>query len=173
MIYLCLIFVVHHTYGNWSTYIVKRLQTEWMEVETLNILTLWIWQTEIRLKNEHLTGVEVLVSQCVYVCTCMSVSRFCRVSRLWIIVYCSVFTKWILTWQLLVLASRYPTRYLVRISLVHQHCFLTANQEWWGADVLVCLERGADDLNMVHLTPLPTHLCFIKMLNGSAFLVPP
>jgi len=27
--------------------------------------------------------------------------------------------------------------------------------EWWGTDVVICLERGANDLHMVWLMPLP------------------
>jgi len=29
--------------------------------------------------------------------------------------------------------------------------------EWWGAGMVSCLERGADDLHMVQLMPLPPH----------------
>ena len=31
------------------------------------------------------------------------------------------------------------------------------NTEWWGAGVVICLERGANDLHMVQLMPLPPH----------------
>ena len=31
------------------------------------------------------------------------------------------------------------------------------NMEWWGAGVVLCLERGANDLHMVQLMPLPPH----------------
>ena len=34
------------------------------------------------------------------------------------------------------------------------HQFLVAIYAWWGASVVVCLERGAD-LHMVQLMPLP------------------
>ena len=44
--------------------------------------------------------------------------------------------------------------------------------EWWGAGVVICLERGAD-LHMAQLTPLPlTVSCFSKILIGLTFLVP-
>ena len=44
--------------------------------------------------------------------------------------------------------------------------------EWWGADVVICLEQGAD-LHMVQLMPLPlTVSCFSKIQTGFAFLVP-
>ena len=37
------------------------------------------------------------------------------------------------------------------------------NTEWWGAGVVICLERGAD-LHMVQLMPLPlTVCCFSKI----------
>jgi len=29
--------------------------------------------------------------------------------------------------------------------------------EWWGTGVVICLERGANDLHMVQLMPLPSH----------------
>jgi len=40
--------------------------------------------------------------------------------------------------------------------------------------VVICyLERGANDLHMVQLMPMPPIIsCFIKIENGSAFLVP-
>jgi len=38
--------------------------------------------------------------------------------------------------------------------------------EWWGAGVVICLERGAD-LHMAQLMPLPlTVSCFSKMQIG-------
>ena len=43
---------------------------------------------------------------------------------------------------------------------------------WWGAGVVVCLERGAD-LHMAQLMPLPlTVSCFSKIQIGFTFLVP-
>jgi len=44
--------------------------------------------------------------------------------------------------------------------------------EWWGADMIICLERGAD-LHTAQLMPLPlTVSCFSKIQIGFAFLVP-
>ena len=44
--------------------------------------------------------------------------------------------------------------------------------EWWGAGVVICLERGAD-LHMAQLMPLPpTASCFSKIQIGFTFLVP-
>jgi len=41
--------------------------------------------------------------------------------------------------------------------------------EWWGAGVVVCLERGAD-LHMAQLMPLPlTVSCFSKIQIGLPF----
>jgi len=43
--------------------------------------------------------------------------------------------------------------------------------EWWGAGVVICLERGAD-LHMAQLMPLPlTISCFSKIQIGFTFLV--
>jgi len=45
------------------------------------------------------------------------------------------------------------------------------SSEWWGAGVVVCLERGAD-LDMAQLMPLPlTVSCFSKIQIGFTFLV--
>ena len=44
--------------------------------------------------------------------------------------------------------------------------------EWWGAGVVICLERGAD-LYMAQLMPLPlTVSCSSKIQIGFTFLVP-
>ena len=44
--------------------------------------------------------------------------------------------------------------------------------EWWGSDVVICLERGAD-LHIAQLMPLPlTVSCFSKIPIGLTFLVP-
>jgi len=44
--------------------------------------------------------------------------------------------------------------------------------EWWGAGVVICLERGAD-LHMAQLMSLPlTVSCFSKIQIGFSFLVP-
>jgi len=44
--------------------------------------------------------------------------------------------------------------------------------EWWGAGVVICLERGAD-LHMAQLMPLPlTVSCLSKNQIGFTFLVP-
>ena len=44
--------------------------------------------------------------------------------------------------------------------------------EWWGAGVVICLERGAE-LHMAQRMPLPlTISCFGKIQIGFTFLVP-
>ena len=44
--------------------------------------------------------------------------------------------------------------------------------EWWGAGVVICLERGAD-LHLAQLMPLPLIVsCFSKIQIGFTFLVP-
>ena len=44
--------------------------------------------------------------------------------------------------------------------------------EWWGADMVICLDRGADK-HTVQLMPLPlTVSCFSKIQIGFTFLVP-
>jgi len=44
--------------------------------------------------------------------------------------------------------------------------------EWWGAGVVICLERGAD-LHIAQLIPLPlTVSCFSKIQIDFTFLVP-
>ena len=44
--------------------------------------------------------------------------------------------------------------------------------EWWGAGMVICLERGAD-LHMAQLMPLPLIVSrFSKIQIGFTFLVP-
>jgi len=44
--------------------------------------------------------------------------------------------------------------------------------EWWGADMVICLKRGAD-LHVAQLMPLPlTVSCVSKIQIGFTFLVP-
>ena len=44
--------------------------------------------------------------------------------------------------------------------------------EWWGADMVICQQRGAD-LHMAQRIPLPlTVSCFGKIQTGYTFLVP-
>ena len=44
--------------------------------------------------------------------------------------------------------------------------------EWWGAGMVICLERGVD-LHMAQLVPMPlTVSCFSKIQIGCTFLVP-
>jgi len=51
--------------------------------------------------------------------------------------------------------------------LIYEHSL----SEWWGAGVVICLERGAD-LHMAQLMPLPlTVSCFSKIQIGFTFLV--
>jgi len=55
------------------------------------------------------------------------------------------------------------------MQLLHPACKKT---EWWGAGVVICLERGAD-LHMTQLIPLPlTVSWFSKIQIGFTFLVP-
>jgi len=52
---------------------------------------------------------------------------------------------------------------LVGLQEGHPACKKT---EWWGAGVVICLERGAD-LHMAQLMPLPlTVSCFSKIQIG-------
>ena len=49
---------------------------------------------------------------------------------------------------------------------------LSKKTEWWGAGVVICLERGAD-LFIAQLMPLPlTVSCFSRIQTGFTFLVP-
>jgi len=48
----------------------------------------------------------------------------------------------------------------------------TVKTEWWGAGMVICLERGAG-VHMAQLMPLPlTVSCFSKIQIGFTFLVP-
>ena len=57
---------------------------------------------------------------------------------------------------------------LVGLQVGHPACKKT---EWWGAGMVICLQRGAD-LHMAQLMPLPlTVSCFSKIQIGFTFLV--
>ena len=91
--------------------------------------------------------------------------------------------------ELLINSSNY-LRYLGRKQIatvvLQLNCLLTADycllssialllrlvpSEWWGAGVVICLERGAD-LHMAQLMPLPLAVsCFSKIQIGFTFLV--
>jgi len=55
----------------------------------------------------------------------------------------------------------------------NQQCQSTEGKtEWWGAGVVICLERGAS-LHMAQLMPLPlTVSCFSKIQISFTFLEP-
>jgi len=51
-----------------------------------------------------------------------------------------------------------------------QEGHLACTKLWWGAGVVICLERGAD-LHMAQLMPLPlTVSCFSKIQIGTGSL---
>ena len=45
------------------------------------------------------------------------------------------------------------------------------NMEWRGAGVVICLERGANDLHMVQLMPLPPRHLFMLQQNPEWFIL--
>jgi len=57
---------------------------------------------------------------------------------------------------------------LVRRQEEHPAC---EKFKWWAAGVVVCLKRGADNLRMVQMMPLPPDHLFIKIRIGLSFLV--
>jgi len=73
--------------------------------------------------------------------------------------------------------SAYPTGFafsalMLLVGRLEGHPACKKHPEWWGAGVVVCLERGAD-LHMAQLMPLPlTVSCFSKILIGFTFQVP-
>jgi len=64
-------------------------------------------------------------------------------------------------------------------SVLYRRCWLgdrkgiwPVKTEWWGAGMVICLERNAD-LHMAHLMPLSlTVSCSVKIHIGFTFLVP-
>ena len=53
-----------------------------------------------------------------------------------------------------------------------EYSALLRSGEWWGAGMVICLERGAD-LHMAQLMPLPlTISCSSKIQIGFTYLVP-
>ena len=71
-----------------------------------------------------------------------------------------------------VLATRWLPPVLWRCWLGGRKGIRLVKTEWWGAGIVVCLERGAD-LHMAQVMPLPlTVSCFSKIQIGFTFLVP-
>ena len=61
---------------------------------------------------------------------------------------------------------------LWRCSLGGRKGIQPVKNEWWGAGMVICLERGAD-LHMAQLMPLSlTVSCFSKIWIGFTFLLP-
>ena len=61
--------------------------------------------------------------------------------------------------------------YILNTRIIYRHP-ACKKLEWWGAGVVICLERGAD-LHVAQLMPLPlTVSCFSKIHIGFTFLVP-
>jgi len=76
-----------------------------------------------------------------------------------------------LTGQAFPLICYYCRLYTVQQKKRNQFSFVCVS-EWWGAGVVICLERGAD-LHMAQLMPLPrTVSCFSKIQIGFSFLIP-
>ena len=89
-------------------------------------------------------------------------------------------------WRESKLLGRLQQRCGILLSVLHQlvpsvlwRCWLGSRKgirpvktEWWGAGIVICLERGAD-LHIAQLMPLPlTVSCFRKIQIGFIFLVP-
>jgi len=54
----------------------------------------------------------------------------------------------------------------------HPACKKLKKNEWWGAGVVICLERAAD-MHMAQLLPLPLNVsCFSEIQIGFTVLVP-
>ena len=81
-------------------------------------------------------------------------------------------TGWTLTMTLVVMIAPWLPSVLWRCWLGGRKGIQLVKTEWWGAGMVICLERGAD-LHMAQPMPLPlTVSCFSKIQIGSTFLVP-
>jgi len=120
--------------------------------------------TRLFWKTGRLTSVVVLVV--------VMLSKFCH----WLSLICNSYGPklHIITWDvnshcLTGVAAFSALMLLVGWQEGHPACKKT---EWWGAGMVICLERGAD-LHMAQLMPLPlTVSCFSKIQIGFTFLVP-
>ena len=74
--------------------------------------------------------------------------------------------------DIILLSCSYSVFSALTLLVGRQEGHPACKNEWWGAGMVICLERGAD-LYMVQLMPLPlTVSCFSKIQIGSTFLVP-
>ena len=109
------------------------------------------------------------------------------------VVYSRIFAILSLHWQFAMIHWIYPNWLLSSLLLAAAFCLANAglqcfdvcwlggmksirpvkNMEWWGAGMVVCLERGANDLHMVQLMPLPPrHLLLQQNPEWFILLVP-
>jgi len=80
-------------------------------------------------------------------------------------------SKKVILWYTIVLRAEQLPSVLWRCWLGDRKGIGPVKTEWWGAGVVICLERGAD-LHMAQLMPLPlTVSCFTKIQIGFTFLV--
>ena len=74
--------------------------------------------------------------------------------------------------DIILLSCSYSVFSALTLLVGRQEGHPACKNEWWGAGMVICLERGAD-LHMAQLMPLPlTVSCFSKIQIGSTFLVP-
>jgi len=67
----------------------------------------------------------------------------------------------------------YPASVLWHCWLSITKSILLVKTEWWGASMAICLQRGASDLHMVQLMPLPPHHLLLHYnWERFTFLVP-
>ena len=99
-----------------------------------------------------------------------ALTYFCKMSKL---LHCLglVFPLFLLVWFCCTLPVILPSE-LWRCWLGGRKGIRPVKNEWWGADMVICLEQGAD-LHMAQLMPLPlTFSCFSKIQIGFTFLYP-
>ena len=147
-----------HVFWRWSnTVIVKDLSTPYCYRRPVS----WnIW---------HFSDIQWLMF-CISFYSVYPVLNFQQKKCAWMIDigWCSIkhqqyFTCWMMT--------RGPS-VLWRCWLGGRKGIRPVKREWWGAGMVICLERGAD-LHIAQLMPLPlTVSCFSKIQIGFTFLVP-
>ena len=150
-------------YGQWRQFVMRMLKMmrmfqSWSAKWTITLVCfIFIFAVSECWCSVHLSLVFTVVTtskHLLLVCISQNLSVLCK-------------SSFIVSFQWLLFAFSALTL-LVGRQEGHPACIKT---EWWGAGLVVCLQRGAD-LHMAQLMPLPLSVCcFSKVQIGFTFLV--
>jgi len=81
-------------------------------------------------------------------------ARMLNRDHIWLVVNCN--------WEIVPLKVKVVPSVLWRCWLGSRNGIRSVKTEWWGTGMIICLERGANDLRTVQLMPLPPHHLWLQ-----------